>query len=61
MVLARNLPLKFSVMAEKQSSKDAVQKLLEGRLDPDTKLARDITEAVAERVLKNSPPAEPSR
>lgn len=51
----------FSVMAEKQSSKDAVKKLLEGRLDPDTKLARDITEAVAERVLKNSPPAEPAR
>jgi hypothetical protein len=47
-------------MAEKQSSKDAVQKLLEGRLDPDTKLARDITEAVAERVLKNSLPAEPT-
>jgi len=48
-------------MAEKQSSKDAVQKLLEGRLDPNTKLARDITEAVAERVLKNTAPAEPSR
>ena len=48
-------------MAEKQSSKDAVQKLLEGRLDPDTKLARDITEAVAERVLKNSMSPEPSR
>jgi hypothetical protein len=48
-------------MAEKQSSKDAVQKLLEGSLDPNTRLARDITDAVAERVLKNSVPAEPGR
>jgi hypothetical protein len=39
-------------MAEKQSSKDAVKKLLEGRLDP--RLAREITEAVEERVLKNT-------
>jgi hypothetical protein len=46
-------------MAEKQSSKDAVKKLLEGRLDP--RLAREITEAVEERVLKNTATAqEPS-
>lgn len=31
-----------------------VKKLLEGRLDPNTRLARDLTEAVEERVLKNS-------
>jgi len=41
-----------AIMAEKQSSKDAVKKLLEGRLDP--RLAREITEAVEERVLKNT-------
>lgn len=48
-------------MAEKQNSKDAVRELLEGRMDPDSVLAREITEAVTERVLKNSAPAEPSR
>jgi len=41
-------------MAEKQSSKDAVRKLLDGRLDPSTRLAQELTDAVAERVLKNT-------
>ena len=41
-------------MAEKQSSKDAVTKLLEGRLDPNTRLAQDLAQAVEERVLKNT-------
>lgn len=48
-------------MAEKQSSKGAVRKLLEGRMDPDSILAHEITDAVTERVLKNSASAEPSR
>ncbi|MGE5323805.1 MAG: hypothetical protein ACM3SW_13135 [Actinomycetota bacterium] len=48
-------------MAEKQNSKDAVRKLLEGRMDPESVLAREITEAVTERVLKNSAATEPSR
>ncbi|HET9182444.1 MAG TPA: hypothetical protein VFP59_09945 [Candidatus Angelobacter sp.] len=48
-------------MAEKQSSKEAVRQLLEGRIDPNSVLAREITEAVTERVLKNSASAEPSR
>jgi hypothetical protein len=47
-------------MAEKQSSKDAVKQLLEGRLDPDTRLAKDLTDAVAERVLKNAVPENSS-
>lgn len=47
-------------MAEKQSSKDAVKQLLEGRLDPNTRLAKDLTEAVAERVLKNVAPEQAS-
>lgn len=51
----------YRVMAEKQNSKDAVRKLLEGRMDPESMLAREITEAVTERVLKNSAPSEPSR
>jgi hypothetical protein len=41
-------------MAEKQSSKNAVKKLLEGRLDPNTRLAQDLAQAVEERVLKNT-------
>ena len=49
-------------MAEKQSSKGAVKQLLEGRMDPDSMLAHEITEAVTERVLKNAAAAaEPSR
>jgi len=40
-------------MAEKQSSKNAVKQLLDGRLDPNTLRAREISDAVAERVLKN--------
>ena len=52
----------FLVMAEKQSSKGAVKQLLEGRMDPDSMLAHEITEAVTERVLKNAAAAaEPSR
>ncbi len=41
-------------MAEKQSSKDAVKQLLEGRLDPNTRLGQDLAQAVEERVLKNT-------
>ncbi len=41
-------------MAEKQSSKDAVKHLLEGRLDPNTRLGQDLAQAVEERVLKNT-------
>lgn len=37
-----------------------VKKLLEGRLDPNTRLAKDLTEAVEERVLKNAATANPS-
>lgn len=47
-------------MAEKQSSKNVVKNLLEGRLDPNTRLARDLTEAVEERVLKNAAAAKSS-
>jgi hypothetical protein len=47
-------------MAEKQSSKDVVKQLLEGRLDPNTRLAKDLTDAVAERVLKNTAPEKNS-
>lgn len=49
----------YRVMAEKQSSKGAVKELLEGRIDPDSILAHEITEAVTERVLKNSAATEP--
>lgn len=50
-----------SIMAEKQSSKNAVKQLLEGRLDPNTRLAQDLAQAVEERVLKNTAkPAESS-
>jgi len=59
-VLAPHLHTWF-VMAEKQSSKGAVKELLEGRMDPGSVLAREITEAVTERVLKNSAATEPSR
>jgi hypothetical protein len=41
-------------MAEKQSTKEAVEKLLDGRLDPQSQAARDISEAVAERVLRDT-------
>lgn len=46
-------------MAEKQSSKNAVKQLLEGRLDPNTRLGQDLAQAVEERVLKNA--ATPAR
>ena len=44
----------LDTMAEKQSSKNAVKQLLEGRLDPNTRLAQDLAQAVEERVLKNT-------
>jgi hypothetical protein len=55
------LALNPGTMAEKQSSKDAVKQLLEGRLDPNTRLAKDLTDAVAERVLKNAVPDNASQ
>jgi len=39
-------------MAEKQSTKDAVKRLMEGEIDPYSQTGRDISEAVAERVLR---------
>lgn len=41
-------------MAQKQSTRDAVEKLIDGRLDPQSQAARDISEAVAERVLRDT-------
>lgn len=41
-------------MAEKHPSKGAVEKLLNGRLDPQSQIAREISDAVAERVLRDT-------
>jgi len=41
-------------MAEKHPSKGAVEKLLNGRLDPRSQTAREISDAVAERVLRDA-------
>lgn len=48
------------VMAKKQSSKDAVQGLLDGTLDRESPAAREITEEVVERVLKGALPVRAS-
>ena len=47
-------------MAKKQSSKDAVQGLLDGTLDRESPAAREITEEVVERVLKGALPVRAS-
>ena len=52
--------MSIPVMAEKQSSENAVEQLIEGSLDPNTLRAREISDAVAERVLKNVADPKPA-